>query len=199
MKRHVQCAYCGKWFWTKIKKMYVIWLCDIVELETKTESGEVIVIHDKNKLKTCGALPTLEEAQTYVIPDMKEGQCKEIERIDTVMQNYCGRCLHDARLNYNNWQNRIKREARARMKSRGVKVKGDIINPISNEDMKQYMKYLVNQKIEGELKAKEDAEKKAEVAKQKALAEQRDKEAMEKREKLLKGEPQNVPPTQSTQ
>lgn len=190
MKRQIACGYCGKQFFSPIKKMWVVWLCDSVEMETTTESGETIVIHDKNRIKTCGAFPSYAEAVDFVIPDMEKDQCKDIERIDTVKEQFCKRCLHDSKCYYDNLMARTKKTAKQRMKERGVNKTGDSINPIPEDEYKAYVRWTVDNKVKADLQMKMQAEKKAEEDKKKA-----EEAAMAKREKILGGKPDGVEPT----
>jgi ribosomal protein L44E len=145
---------------------------------TKSEGGEEVKIVDK--IKTFGAKASFAEAEAFVIPNMEEDQVKELEKIDTITENYCNSCKHHAKVYYDRLKSRTRKEAMQRMKERGVKAKiiGDAINPIPDQDMKKYMKYLVDEKQVGEQRQMEQARQ------------QREKEAMEKRERLITHDPE---------
>jgi len=185
--RKIQCSYCGKEFWTKIKKMYVVWLCNVTEVET-TNPAQVSVIHEPEKIKTCGAFPTRAEADACVIPEMTADQCKAVERIDTIREQFCAKCRHDAKVSYDRLKARSQKEAKMRMKNRGVESSGEAINPIPDKDFKAYLRYLVDSKVKQDYQQKEQATQKAAEEEKKAEdLKKREAEAMAKRERLIGG------------
>ena len=191
MKREIACAYCGRKFFTSVKKMWVIWLCNVTELETKSESGEVVVIHDKQRLKTCGAKPSYEEAEAFVIPKMEEGQVKEIERIDTITENFCNKCKHQAKVYHDRVMARMKADAKKRAIESGDKT-GTMAN-IPEKDYKGYLRFLVEDKIKRDYQMEAQRQQKIKEQEEQLEAHKKaleaKKQAMEKDQKVNKEEP----------
>ncbi len=191
MKREIQCAYCGRKFFTSIKKMWVIWLCNVTELETKSESGEVVVIHDKQRLKTCGAKESFEEAEKFVIPNMKEDQCKDIERIDTITENFCAKCKHQAKVYHDRVMARMKADAKRRAIESGDK-SGQMAN-IPDKDYRGYLRFLVEDKIKRDYQTEAQRQQKIKDQEEQLEAHKKaleaKKQAMEKDQKVNKEEP----------
>jgi hypothetical protein len=168
--------------------MWVIWLCNVAELKTKSESGEDVVIHNKTKLKTCGANESHEEAEKFVIPDMRKDQCKEIERVDTIRENFCGKCKHSAKVYHDRVMARMKKDARARAIASGDK--SGMMAGIPDKDYRGYLRFLVDSRVESDYKREEEHAKKVKEAEAKNEAKilETKKPSMEKEHKVNKPE-----------
>lgn len=145
MKQKAECMYCGKPFMAKVKKMWVIWLCNVTEMETVSESGETVVIHEKQKIKSCGAMDNFQAAEDFKIKGMKKDQCKDIQKVITVQDQFCPKCTHDAKVYHDRVMARMKKDARKRAVESGDK-SGKIAS-IPDQDYRGYIRYLVESRI----------------------------------------------------
>jgi vacuolar-type H+-ATPase subunit I/STV1 len=168
--------------------MWVIWLCNLNKSETKSESGEIVVINDKAKLKTCGAKESYEEAEKFIIPDMKEDQCKEIERVDTIRENFCGKCKHSAKVYHDRVMARMKKDAKVRAIISGDK--SGTMASIPDKDYKGYLRFLVENRIKNDYQKEQQRLEKAKEAEAKNEARilEAKKALMEKESKVNKSE-----------
>jgi hypothetical protein len=179
MKQKTECMYCGKPFFSSVKKMFVVWLCNVTELETTTESGQTIVIHDKQKLKTCGAVDSYEKAENFTIKGIKDGQCKDIEKVMTLQEQFCAKCKHDAKVYHDRVIARMKKQARERAISGGDK--SGKIAFIPDKDFRGYLRYLVDQRINSDYKKEQQRQEQINKAEER-------KRLMDEKQKLNKAD-----------
>jgi hypothetical protein len=149
MRQQVECQYCGHLFACPMKKMWVIWVCNVHE--TISESGEHITIKDRVQLIT--SVDSFGKATDFKIQGIEDGQCKDIEKIYVNKEKYCPQCKHDAKVYYDRLQARMKREQKQRAIASGDK--SGKIAPIADQDMKGFIKFIVDKKVEEQIKAKE--------------------------------------------
>lgn len=150
MKQKAECMYCGKPFNANVKKMWVVWLCNVTEMETVSESGQILVIHDKQKIKTCGAVDSFQAAEDFKIKGMKKDQCKDVQKVITVQDQFCPKCKHDAKVYHDRVMARMKKDAKKRAIESGDKTGKYAVIP--DKDFAGYMRYLVENRIETDYK-----------------------------------------------
>ena len=76
MLKIATCGNCNKSYWSKTKKMYVLWTTDL----------------EGNKLTTHGGYYTYPEAENVSL-DLKATEKIFIERVDLTTEKYCKSCL----------------------------------------------------------------------------------------------------------
>jgi hypothetical protein len=124
------CNNCKHQFWSKTKKMYVLWTTDL----------------EGNKLTTHGGYYTYPEAENAPL-NLKTTEQRCIERVDLTTEKYCRACLNLVK----SIQKRAIAEQKKRRKALGIK--GNKAIPIDDADYKQYMKFIVDKQIENDQKA----------------------------------------------
>jgi hypothetical protein len=136
MLKLTTCGNCKHQFWSKTKKMYVLWITDL----------------EGNKLTTHGGFFTYPEAENAPLK-LKATEQRCIERVDLCLEKHCRSCL--------NLVKSIQKRAIAEQKKRRIAlgIKGNKAIPIDEGDYKNYMKYIVAKQIENDQKAIEEAVK----------------------------------------
>lgn len=155
------------------------------ELDFKDGKYKVWLVH-LDKIKTCSVLGNFNVADQFDISTYKTSndQVKLIEKVDVIKENYCLKCRSFARQQRQAIKARMRREALEKMKKRGVKGKGLIVNTVKDEDVREYLKQLVNRKVFEDYQQQQESKK---------------KEAMEKNRKVYKGETVNIKSDQNEQ
>ena len=109
------------------------------------------------KIEMCGGFRSHAEAYNKVIPNMQENHRKLIEKVYTIKQNFCPSCIKLT----NSINKRIARDCRKRAVQFSKKnIKGTPVAPISEENYKRFMKFIVEKKIEEQQKEKEEEKEK---------------------------------------
>lgn len=129
MLKIAHCENCKNEFWSKAKKMYVLWITDL----------------EGNKRTTHGGFFTYPEAEVKPI-ELKADEKRCIEKVYLTTDRYCTPCLALAK----SIQKRAIANQKQRRKAMGIK--GNKAIPISDEDYKNFMKYIVDKKIEDDRK-----------------------------------------------
>ena len=136
-------------------------LVESVEVEGKTKYAVWLV--RLAKLETYGGFYSFAEADAKKVP-LGAGETKLVEKIYTNTENYCGNCKRLVMaMNKRAALDRKRRATAMMVDKKGKVVKGQKpsnIIPISDQDARGFMKFLVEKKIEQDAKAKESITKK---------------------------------------
>lgn len=126
------CQNCKRSFWSKTKKMYVLWTTDL----------------EGNKLTTHGGYYSFPEAEAVPL-ELKPTEKRISEKVYLCTEKYCRECQNLVK----NINKRAMIEQKKRRKEQGIK--GNKAIPIADEDAKRFMKFLVDKKVEEQQRQKE--------------------------------------------